>query len=254
MYDVHSEPAPEEFSRCWRAAGRHLQNCAQGGLQSWLRAHLNPPFLEHLSFRLGNQLFFVRLEDVDGDLDMPGTMEGLQAVAEGCRGHACLMPMRRSGHEWGPSESGWGLIDARTRRAVNPPALISDENIVMTDWELQDFAVQVVRDYLQKEGKQLMSWNGDPRVNPSLWFVGEHGPEWVVVRTVRYPERAAPRPANLPQIKEQLARASHRGHFASVALVSAEERFDRDPTNGATVTPLFRGHGMYVNFAGLEGV
>jgi hypothetical protein len=32
---------------------------------------------EHLSFRLGNQLFFVRIEDVDGKTQGPGTSVGL---------------------------------------------------------------------------------------------------------------------------------------------------------------------------------
>tara|TARA_R110001583_G_scaffold195118_1_gene369267 strand:+ start:9619 stop:9852 length:234 start_codon:yes stop_codon:yes gene_type:complete len=36
-----------------------------GGIQSWLRVHPYPPLLEHLSVRPGNQLFFVRDDDVD---------------------------------------------------------------------------------------------------------------------------------------------------------------------------------------------
>ncbi len=149
-----------------------------------LRAHLNPPFLEHLSFRLGNQLFFIQLEDVDGLLETSGNPDGLFATADGCAGHACVMPMHRVRADWEPTEPGWGLLDSRTRKLIDPPALISDEKIVMTDWELQDLAAQVVRDELAKEGRELMSWNGNPGVNPSLWFVGDAGPEWVVVRAV----------------------------------------------------------------------
>jgi hypothetical protein len=29
-----------------------------------------------------------------------------------------------------------------------------------------------------------MSWQGNPSVDPSIWFVGDSGPEWVVVRAV----------------------------------------------------------------------
>ena len=148
MHDIHMAEVNEEFARCWNAAGLHIQNQAQGPLQSWLRAHLNPPFLEHLSFRLGNQLFYIQLEDVDGRLKTPGNRDGLLAIADGSAGHACVMPMRKIGATWAPTEPGWGLLDARTRQAVTPPALISDEKIVMTDWELQDLAVQVVRDHL----------------------------------------------------------------------------------------------------------
>ena len=61
MHEIEMSEVSEEFAKCWKAAGIHIQNQAQGGLRSWLKADLNPPFLEHLSFRLGNQLFFVRI-------------------------------------------------------------------------------------------------------------------------------------------------------------------------------------------------
>jgi hypothetical protein len=67
------------------------------------------------------------------------------------------MPMRRVSADWESTELGWGLLDARSRQPLSPPALISEEKIVMTDWELQDMAVQVVRDQLAKEGRELMS-------------------------------------------------------------------------------------------------
>jgi hypothetical protein len=55
-----------------------------------------------------------------------------------------------------------GLLDARTGKPIDPIALVSDERIEMTDWELQDFAVQIVRDHLDKTGKKQMSWQGNP--------------------------------------------------------------------------------------------
>ena len=74
MHDIEMHEASPEFERCWSAAGAHHNSQVQDGLQSWLRAHLTPPFLEHLSFRLGNQLFFIRLEDVEGRLKVPGPL------------------------------------------------------------------------------------------------------------------------------------------------------------------------------------
>ena len=44
------------------------------------------------------------------------------------------------------------------------PTLVSADDIEMTEWELQSFAVQVVRDQLVKEGRQLMSWTRRPPV------------------------------------------------------------------------------------------
>lgn len=244
------EPS-EEFTLCWRAAGRHLQASAQDGSLSWLKADLHPPFLEHLSFRMGNQLFFIRLEDVDGNVSGPGNPDGFRTIAKRCNGHPCLMPMRRVGSEWKPQEPGWGLINPDTGESVDPISLISDEKIEMTDWELQDFAVQVVRDYVQaKLGRRLMSSQGNPDVDPSIWFVGEDGPEWVVVRAVRLPEKEATLPANIATIAKNCARMSKTGHFASVAVASSEDAFD--PLANVAAVPRWRGHALFVHFEGLD--
>lgn len=252
--DMHE--ASKAFARCWQDAGRHIQKMAQGPIISWLRAHLNPPFLEHLSFRLGNQLFFIRLEDADDVLAVPGSRTGLVSIASGCNGHACLMPMARRGdgwrllqRGWKPSQPGWGLLDALSGKPIDPPALVTEEKIEMTDWELHDFAVQVVRDELSQQGRRLMSWQGNPSVDPSIWFVGDDGPEWVVVRAARFPKRDVEQRSDLKRIKEQCSRLSTVGHFASVEVGSSADGF----VSHATIppTPLWRGHELLVQFRGL---
>ena len=125
MYEIEMHEVSEEFARCWQAAGQHIEKQAQGPLQSWLKVSLNPPFLEHLSFRLGNQLFFIRIEDADEMLDIPGSRSGLLAVAEGCKGYPCIMPMRYRAGVWTVQMPGWGLLDAITGNAIDPAALIS---------------------------------------------------------------------------------------------------------------------------------
>lgn len=140
MHDIDMHSISREFANCWQAAGLRIQTQAQGPLHSWLKVNLNPPFLEHLSFRLGNRLFFIRLEDAEGKLEVPGSRDGVRSIADGCKGHACLMPMRRVMEAWEPTESGWGLLDLRSGRPINPVALVSEDRIEITDWELQDFA------------------------------------------------------------------------------------------------------------------
>ena len=252
LHEIDMQEASEAFACCWQAAGQHLQQMAQGPIDSWLRAHLNPPFLEHLSFRLGNQLFFIRIEDADGFLEVPGSRAGLLAVASGCNGHACLMPMAQRGGNWIPMQPGWGLLDALSGRPVDPMVLVSEEKIEMTNWELHDFAVQVVRDHIAQKGRQLMSWQGNPSVDPSIWFVGENGPEWVIVRAVRFPARDAEPPKNLEKIKSRCSRLSTVGHFASVGIASSDDAFD--PNGIIPPAPLWRGHGMLVRFEGLSNV
>lgn len=254
MHDIHMSEVSEEFAKCWQAAGMHIQNQAQGDLQSWLRAHLNPPFLEHISFRLGNQLFFIQLQDVDSLLETPGNLGGLVSVAIGCQGHACLMPMKKFSGEWRCAAPGWGLVDAKTGKSINPVALISDDKIEMTDWELHDFAVQIVRAQLEKDGRQLMSWQGNPDVDPSIWFVGDEGPEWVVVRVARWPERTADLPKNIDSIAKNSVRISNKGNFAVVRAANSNDPFDPMAKQNGNFIPLVRGAGISVGYDGLQSL
>ena len=246
MHDIPMSEVTPEFSRMWQAAGMHIQRAAGGRLNAWLRAHLDPPFLEHLSFRLGNQLFFLRVEDEDGQVTGPGSLQGLHSVANGCSGHACLMPMRRRGGEWTAALPGWGMRDVESKRPIDPPTEISNEKIEMTDWELQDFAVQVVRLQIENEGHKLMSWQSNPDVDPSVWFVGNDGPEWVIVRSVRYPEKDAKLPGNWRAVAENCARKSKRGNFASVAAACM--------STIAEGGKLYRGFPLVTNYRGLQPI
>jgi hypothetical protein len=56
MHEIEMHDVSEEFAECWQVAGRHIQTNVQGPFYSWLKASLNPPFLEHWSFRLGRGL------------------------------------------------------------------------------------------------------------------------------------------------------------------------------------------------------
>ena len=250
MRDIPMGEISPDFARCWQAAGLHIQQQAERHVSAvmWLKAVLEPPFLEHLSFRIGNQLFFVRLEDVERRVVVPGRRRGVMTISEGCKGHPCIMPMRRSMSTWQTDRPGWGLLHAVTKSVVDPLALVTDEFIEMTDWEVHDFAVQIVRQQLEKDGRQIMSSQGNPAVDPSLWFVGDHGPEWVVVRAARYPKKEADRPANWAAIADSCARLGRRGHFASVSVASTDESLEE----GAQLEgPLKRGGPMEVSFEGL---
>ncbi len=251
MHPIEMQQMSKAFFACWKSAGMHLDRQVDGGIRFWLRAHPYPPFLEHLSFRLGNQLFFVRVEDASGRVQPPGTEHGLFRIAEKCRGHPCVLPMTtsRSGQDWVADRPGWGLLDAHTGNAINPVALVTDEMIPMTPWELQDMAVQVVRDHLTGRGFQIMSWQSDPAIDPSIWFVGESkGPEWVVVRSSGFYQGHAQLPQNWAGIAQECVRLSTTGHFASICIASDQQEHAA-PTD--TPIPLWRGHGMHVDFRGL---
>lgn len=75
MHEIETHEIFEAFFPCWKAVRIHLSKQVDSGIQTWLRGHPNPPFLEHLSFRLGNQLFFVRVEDIDQKVKGPGNSQ-----------------------------------------------------------------------------------------------------------------------------------------------------------------------------------
>jgi hypothetical protein len=241
LYDIPMDNISREFGACWNHAMEYIENQSQGR-HYWLKGSLHPPFLEHFSFRFGNQLYYVRIEDKDGDLEIPGTLAGLLQIADKCKGYPCIMPMKRSAGKWIPSQSDWGLVHARTSHVICPTDLVSNSEIEMTDWELHDFAVQVVRDNLK--GKEIMSWNSNPEVTPSLWFVGNTGPEWVVVKAARYPVGKVPYPENIRDIANNCSRIARKGYFAGVSFCNKEN----------ISAPLYRGHGFHIRYTGLEEV
>jgi hypothetical protein len=252
MYEIEMQQMSDEFLHCWCAAAQHLSSQVDGGIRSWLRAHPYPPFLEHLSFRLGNQLFFIKVVDVDGKIEGPGNPEGFITAARMAKGRAMILPMKRGrlDGKWAADMPGWGLIHPFTQKPVNPVDLVTEQQIEMTVFEVHDMAVQVVRDYLVKQGYELMSWQGNPEVNPSIWFVGESkGPEWVLVRSAAFPGKPPKRPSNWQALADGFKKVGKIGHFASVTLVSAEQPF---ASSDEPTVPLWRGHAMSVRFTGLE--
>ncbi|WP_211219375.1 hypothetical protein [Erythrobacter cryptus] len=225
MHKITMAQPSRDFLAMWRAAGKHIQSFFEDGLLSWLKVDPRPPFLEHLSFRLGNQVFFIRFEDVEGQVEVPGNREGLLSVAGGWNGHPCLMPMRRTLRGWEPDRPGWGLIDLRNGRRIDPAMLVTDELVPISAWELLDFAVQVVRDDLKQQGCEILCSQSNPQVDPNIWFVADmaKGLEWVVVRAAHFPERRAKRPANLDAIARNVAHLSQRAHCACVSFASADD-------------------------------
>jgi len=243
--------ATEEFIECWQAAGSWIQRKAEGNDIAWMRANLDLPLMEHLSFRLGNQLFFIRVTDADELIESPGTLEDLMKIAEACKGHACLMPMRFSFGSWLPAnKDGWGLVSAKDGSTINPPDLVTDEKIELTDWELHDFAVQAARMHLSQEGEQVLAAHSNPELQPSIWLGGEQGSQWVVVQAVRWPEEARI-PSNIKEIEANYKGKNARGNFAYVLFANEKQDLNTPLKDGEKPLPIYRGEKVYISWSGL---
>jgi hypothetical protein len=125
---------------------------------------------------------------------------------------------------------------------VNPKHAINSERVVLSDWELHDMAVHSVIAGLK--GKRLLSFSNDPDISPSVWYEGESGMEWVIVRWTHYPATFSPLPVNWPQIVESAElRGTGNGYFA-VATIAA-----KDPSTGIPLAnaPLFRLDDLFID-------
>lgn len=249
-YEVPTEDFSKEFAACWNIAGSTLQRQADAegfcgpppkGSFFWLKAELCPPFLEHLSFRLGNQIFLIRIEAAEAGIHSPGSREGLLRAAQGWHGHPCIFQVKKRGNRLLPALPGWGLVHAQTNELLDPATLVTSDDIELTDWELHDFAILVVRNDLQDKGRQIMSWASDPEVNPSLWFIGDSGPEWAIVRAARHPQTSAEPPEDIAEIALLASRLAKRGHFGSVTFKHSKD----------VSQPICRGYPATVEYNGL---
>jgi hypothetical protein len=251
MYKVEQNNPSNDFMRAWNAAGRHIQLQADTGF-SWLRDKLYTPMAEHLSFRIGNQIFFVYVEG--SGIKSPSNKRIFAKVCRDANAIPCLMEMRSRSGKWEPENSGWGLTHAQTGKNLNPLDYVSDELIEMTDWELHDFAIQVVCEELEKTGRTILSKQPSRDIEPSIWFEDLLGHQFVVIRAERHPETTVDTPANIEEIKLSCSGISDIGYFVRVIFVSSDDPLDPDAKNNGNFLPLYRGHGVHPNWSGLQRI
>jgi len=251
MYQIEQKEPSLNFKRAWQAAGGHIQKQGHGSV-NLLRGNLNPPMAEHLSFRVGNKLFFVFVEAAE--FTFAGEHSLFLKVAKEATAIPCIMPMAERLSGYFPKISGWGLMHAETRKEINPFELVTDELIEMSDWEVHDFATQVVKNSLEKDGKNVFSSQSSLHIDPSVWFEESGKAFWVVVRAVRYPDKEACIPSNIRDIEASCSKMGERGFFASVTVANADDPFDPDSKENGNFLPLYRGHGMFVRYDGLNEV
>ena len=249
MYKIEQDMPSREFIGAWNAAGTHIQHQADTGL-SWLRTTPVPPLAEHLSFRIGNQIFFLFIEAAEFRYREKSSL--FDDVCKEANAVPCLMPMIMRGGAWKPELPGWGLKHAHTQAPLNPLDLVSDALIEMTDWEVHDFGIEIVVRSLEHEGKQVFSRQSDRKIDPSIWFRDDGGPHFVIVRAARYPAPQASLPDHVESIKQNCSGMSRSGFFASVVMASADDPLDPNANENGHVMPLYRGHGLYPEFEGLR--
>lgn len=269
-YEIdRAEPSPQ-FLEARNVAGVILQEQFKrlgGKVDSphdfrWVKAELTWPSFDHLTFAYGNRVFSVLVDAVEAgrsSITRRAMDRFLEATTEN-RLEPCVFPVKTE--TMSPTSAGWNLFDAVELTPLDPEAFDMTAQTVMSEWELRNFAIQIVRDSITQEGSsKILSFTDVLGVNPQLWFQDPAGNRaWVIVR-------------HCPQINGDECEAHvglgksnpqlmpYDGYFGAVSLASSaavlhdldgnvvplSERF----TGNA---PLYRGDGFHVKFDGLKKI
>lgn len=112
----------------------------------------------------------------------------------------------------------------------------------MTMAELQDFAIQIVKDF----GKiNLLSIDNSLDAMPNIWFRNQNNEAcWIIVRYCIFPTKDAVCDINLKRLPLEMEQ--HDGFFASIGFCPVN-------TYGNEIK-MYRGEGAYSNFLGLKQI
>lgn len=267
-YQIDSNEPSAEFLRARNAAGSHLQEMFRqlgGRVESqhdfrWIKADLTWPSFDHLTFAYKNQVFSVLVDLVEDHRGMITSKEVTRCI-DACTENnlvPCLFSVDK--RSLSPLRDGWNLYHPMSGAAIVPEELVDDVKVEMSAWELHNFAIQIVREHIEKDGKgRILSFCDVIGIDPQIWFEDTQGNRsWIIVR--HFPCLTGEESKDFIGVEKTNPQlASHDGFFAGVSVASSEpvthdldakavplsKRFDGS-------TPVYRGDGFYVNFKGIE--
>ena len=238
----------DDFIDCARFANKFLFKKGQDVINFIPFSSFPTPV--HTSFRIGNQLFFVHIVDLDDNMEPPGSIEGFIAICERFQCLACLLPVRKKINKWTIEYLDWGLIDAKTGNPINPHYLVTDEKIVMSDYEIHEMGNDYVRYHIitKNLGYDVTDFIIDPDMKPSIFFNKPKERCCVLVK-ISYDPNPWVRQEDFKDVLEEMKSTyPHMTvYFAGVHLFGQEQMRQKDNT-----LPLYRGQGYYPTFRGLE--
>lgn len=274
QYLIDSPEPTEIFLKARQIAGIQLQDQFKifnnGKVDSsydgfkWVKTELTYPSFDNLSFSYKSSVYSVVVELID-DTGSSFSLKQRERLLDACAENnliPCLFKIKlqekskklfdfmsstnvQAEYELIPVEQDWNLFNARSNQKINPLTLSSGEPAKMSKWELSNFAIQIVRTDIEKDGNEVLSFCDLPEVNPQIWFKDKQGNVgWVVVKHITTETDLDYRKwVGLEQHNEQLL--PFDGYYASIQFHSLK-------TN--SMVNLNRGDAYVVNYKGLERI
>lgn len=269
-YQIDPREPSRAFLHARNTAGIRLQEMFKqfgGRVESphdyrWIKADLTWPSFDHLTFAYRNQVFSV-LVDLIHDGRSTLSSQEVKRCIDACTEHnliPCVFAV--NSRSITPLKEGWNLLHLENRTVVIPDDYVDDVKVEMSEWELRNFAIQIVRDHIKKSIQgDVLSYCDVIGIDPQIWFEDQQGNcSWVIVRNYAQLTGGESKEfAGIERSNSQLA--PYDGYLGSVSVASAEpftvdldaklvplaKRFDGS-------SPIYRGDGFYINFKGLERI
>ncbi len=269
-YQIDPSNPSQEFHRARNAAGVRLQEMFKkfGDRVEpqhdyrWIKSDLTWPSFDHLTFAYRNQVFSVLVDFIQNGRTSLTQLDVKRCVDASTEHNLvpCVFPV--DARTFRPLKDGWNLSNLESGVSVVPDDFVDDVKVEMSEWELRNFSIQIVRDHIEKNLKDtILSYCDVIGIDPQVWFEDQQGNRcWVIVRNFGLIDGSeSSKFRGMETRNPQLV--PYDGYFAAVSVASSEpvtldldaklvplsKRFDGS-------SPIYRGDGFYVNFKGLERI
>src|SRR5690606_3377893 len=98
-----------------------------------------------------------------------------------------------------------------------------DVKVEMSEWELRNFAIQIIRDHIEKSIKgNVLSYSDVIGIDPQVWFEDQHGNRsWIIVRNFAQINGSESKEfSGIEKRNPQLV--PYDGYFGAVSVASSE--------------------------------
>ena len=210
----------------------------------WVKTEPSYPAFEDFTFAFRNQVFPVlvlRADDKGRLLNPPARLEALRRESERNNLVPCVFPIRdKTGRPFFPGT--WNLINPFTGEKIDPFAVSSDSPVEISDWELRNWAVNIVWQYLDREGLEKLSYCDAPGIYPQIWFRDKDGKAcWIDVLYGVYPTDIERLEVPYSKCPDEIL--GYDGYIARVGFAGAED-----------MSRLYRTQPANVNFRGITQI
>ena len=265
MFEIPRPNPNPIFLKARDLAGTHIQKLMAEDPKNfaWIRSELTSPSFDDMNFRYKNKVFSILIKVFQNGKEITDRFREV-IFEEETRDNdlvPCVFSVNldfiptHSEHGYGihikkgeipeyrlslSGTSKWNLTHLLTGKDIDPFAIASDTPVVMSKYEMQNFAILVVREHLKKEGLKLESFCDAPGVVPQLWFQEKDGKRsWVYIDYG--PKASLIATPDITEMTKGLL-GQFNGYHAAVGLQLAKG--DKP----------YRGSGFYVDFSGLKKI